>query len=83
MGEGPSRGGGDRNLVNRYPKRLTFAAAEAVAQEVGRRQATLYRRIGGYRRTRTIEGLRGPVSAGACVASENRRRPTRRHGESM
>lgn len=49
-----------RDLINRYPKRLMVAAVDDVAWELGVSRATLYRLIGRYRATRTVEGLCGP-----------------------
>ena len=51
-----------RDLLNRYPKRLSINVVEAVAWELGVSRATLYRLIARYRQTRTVEGLRGPGS---------------------
>ena len=49
-----------RNLIDRYPKRLNGPAVDDAAWELGVSQATLYRLIGRYRITRTVEGLCGP-----------------------
>jgi putative transposase len=49
-----------RDLINRYPKRLEGTAIDDVASELGVSRATLYRLIGRYRATETVEGLRGP-----------------------
>lgn len=51
-----------RDLLNRYPKRLSINVVEAVAWELGVSRATLYRLIARYRQTRTVEGLLGPGS---------------------
>ena len=55
----PARGG-VRDLLNRHPKRLKVTAVDGVAWELGVSRATLYRLIGRYRATRTVEGLWGP-----------------------
>ncbi len=49
-----------RDLLDHYPKRLRVAAVDDVAWELGVSRATLYRLIGRYRATRTVEGLCGP-----------------------
>jgi putative transposase len=49
-----------RDLINRYPKRLTVTAVDEVAWELGVSRATLYRLIECYRANRTVEGLCGP-----------------------
>ena len=49
-----------RDLLNRHPKRLKAAAVDGVAWELGVSRTTLYRLIGRYRATRTVEGLWGP-----------------------
>jgi putative transposase len=51
-----------RDLQNRYLKRLKISAVEAVGWEFGLRRASLYRLIARYRRTRTVEDLRGRAS---------------------
>lgn len=49
-----------RDLLNRHPNRLKVAAVDDAAWELGVSRATLYRLIGRYRATRTVEGLWGP-----------------------
>lgn len=49
-----------RNLLNRHPKRLKVAAVDDVAWELGVSRATLYRLIGRYRASGTVDGLSGP-----------------------
>lgn len=48
-----------RNLLNRHPKRLKVAAVDDVAWELGVSRATLYRLIGRYRASGTVDGLSG------------------------
>lgn len=48
-----------RDLLHRYPKRLKGTAVDDAAWELGVSRATLYRLIGRYRVTRTVEGLYG------------------------
>lgn len=62
-----------RGLIDRYPKRLKVSAVDDVAWELGVSRPTLYRLIGRYRATRTVEGLYGPGrgrSKGARLLSE-------------
>lgn len=46
-----------RDLLQRYPDRLTSSAVEDVAWELGLSRATLYRLIERYRAARTVEVL--------------------------
>jgi len=61
-----------RDLLQRYPKRLTKKAVEDVAWELGLSRTTLYLLIGRYRAARTVEVLFDHLSDGrreACVRS--------------
>ena len=46
-----------RDLLRRYPDRMTLSAVEGVAWELGLSRATLYRLIERYRAARTVEVL--------------------------
>ena len=46
-----------RDLLRRYPDRMTLSAVENVARELGLSRATLYRLIERYRAARTVEVL--------------------------
>ena len=49
-----------RDMLSRHPKRLNIAVVEAAAADLGISRATLYRLIGRYRQSQTVQALVGP-----------------------